>query len=223
MAIIATSEATSNIPLIETGSYPATCFKMIHVGTVSDEFEGKPTKANKVILFFEFPTEMYKFKEDSEEEPRILNQEFTLSLGAKSKLLPFLNSWRGKPFTAEEAAAFDVSKLIGVPCFISIGSKVSKKGKEFNYIVSALSLPKGMPAPAPIREQIEVNYQNLTETFGHVPAYIREKMELTPEYLSQSFRFPIEGEAIEAVEGEEVDAVAEDETVEAVPGKKLPF
>jgi hypothetical protein len=99
--------------------------------------------------------------------------------------------------------------------------KQTKKGKDFNYIVSALSLPKGMPAPAPIREQIEVNYQNLTETFGHVPAYIREKMELTPEYLSQSFRFPIEGEVIEAVEV--VDAVAEDETVEAVPGKKLPF
>jgi hypothetical protein len=192
MSIIATSEATSKLEAIETGSHIATCVQMIHIGTVSDEFEGKPVKGNKVRITFELPGLMVKFKEDEPEQPRFISKEFTLSLGSKASLRKFLDTWRGKPFTEDEARAFDVTNLLGASCMLSIGSKTSAKGQAYNTIDSALALPKGIPAPEQITPTIEVNYDNISETWKHVPKYLREKMELTPEFINSGFQFPAE-------------------------------
>jgi len=62
--------------------------------------------------------------------------------------------------------------------------------KAYNTIDSALALPKGIPAPEQITPTIEVNYDNISETWKHVPKYLREKMELTPEFINSGFSFP---------------------------------
>jgi hypothetical protein len=218
MSIIATSEATSKLEIIETGSHIATCVQMIHIGTVSDEFEGKPVKGNKVRITFELPGLMVKFKEDEPEQPRFISKEFTLSLGSKASLRKFLDTWRGKPFTEDEARAFDVTNLLGVSCMLSIGSKTSAKGQAYNTIDSALALPKGIPAPEQITPTIEVNYDNISDTWKHVPKYLREKMELTPEFINSGFSFPAEENEVSN------EPIEETEETNGEPKKKdLPF
>jgi hypothetical protein len=197
MAILATNEGSgqNRMEPIESGTHIATCVQMVHIGTVEDEFDGKPVKGNKVRLTFELPNELVKFKEDEPEQPRFISKEFTLSLNEKATLRKFLDSWRGVPFTEDEAKSFDITKLLGVSCMLSITIKKSKKsGNAYNDILSASKLMKGTEAPQILTEVIEVNYQNISETYSKVPNFIREKMVLTPEYANCGFVFPTDNE-----------------------------
>lgn len=199
MSIYATNEGNggNKFPPIENGTHVATCVQMIHIGTLEDEFEGKPVKGNKIRITFELPNEMVKFKDDEPEQPRFISKEFNLSMNEKSGLRKFLNSWRGVPFTEDEAKRFDVTKLLGLPVMLSITTKTSKNGKEYNDILSASALVKGMVKPEILTEVIEVNYENLPETWSKVPKFLREKMALTPEYSACGFVFPAEEQTTE--------------------------
>lgn len=224
MAIIATNEGGSQNRMepIESGTHIATCVQMIHVGTVEDEFDGKPVKGNKVRLTFELPNELVKFKDDEPEQPRFISKEFTLSLNEKATLRKFLDSWRGVPFTEDEAKSFDVSKLLGVACMLSITIKKSKKsGNSYNDILSASKLMKGTEAPGILTEVIEVNYQNISETYLKVPKFVREKMVLTPEYANCGFMFPDDNETPVNPAGE--PNMPADEVIERETKTGLPF
>ncbi|CAB4128511.1 hypothetical protein UFOVP105_46 [uncultured Caudovirales phage] len=226
MAIYATNESNgNNFNPIENGTHVATCVQMIHIGTVEDEFDGKPVKGNKVRITFELPNELVKFKDDEPQQPRFISKEFTLSMNEKASLRKFLNSWRGVPFTEEEAVKFDICKLLGLPVMLSITTKTSKTGKQYNDILSASALMKGMNAPEILTEVLEINYQNLKDNYSKVPKFLREKMALTPEYLSSGFVFPAdEDKPTDQSATEPETETAQTETIENVDKKvKLPF
>ena len=120
MPITATNEGGGNYAPLEAGTYPARCYSMVHIGTIQEEFQGEKKTMNKVRISWELPTELKEFKQGEGEKPYVLSKEFTLSLHEKSSLRAFLKSWRGKDFTEEEAKSFDVTKLLGVTCMLSL-------------------------------------------------------------------------------------------------------
>jgi hypothetical protein len=197
MSIFATNEGNGGMKFdpIENGTHVATCVQMIHIGTIEDEFDGKPVKGNKVRITFELPNELVKFKDDEPEQPRFISKEFTLSMNEKAGLRKFLNSWRGVPFTEDEAKRFDITKLLGLPVMLSITTKTSKTGKQYNDILSASALIKGMATPEILTEVFEINYDNIAEMWSKVPKFLREKMATTPEYSASGFVFPTDDEA----------------------------
>lgn len=228
MSIYATNEGNGGMKFdpIENGTHVATCVQMIHIGTIEDEFDGKPVKGNKVRITFELPNELVKFKDDEPEQPRFISKEFTLSMNEKAGLRKFLNSWRGVPFTEDEAKRFDITKLLGLPVMLSITTKTSKTGKQYNDILSASALIKGMNAPEILTEVFEINYENISETWSKIPNFLREKMATTPEYTASGFIFPADDQT---PKNEPKDAPETEETSEEIDpltGKKkdgLPF
>lgn len=196
--ITATSESSGNFQPIESGTYPARCYSMIHIGTVEEEFNGEKKKQNKVRITWELPTELKEFKEGEGQKPYVMSKEFTLSLHEKSTLRAFLKSWRGKDFTDEEAKAFDITKLLGVPCMVSIGH-TEKNGKTYANVNSVSPLLKGYTMPAQINQTFELNYDNFTlEAFNSLPEFLREKMKRSEEFAKIA-------NALEAVEQEKID------------------
>lgn len=180
--ITATSESSGNFQPIESGTYPARCYSMIHIGTIEEEFNGEKKRQNKVRITWELPTELKEFKEGEGQKPYVMSKEFTLSLHEKSTLRAFLKSWRGKDFTDDEAKAFDVTKLLGVPCMISVG-QTEKNGKTYANVNSVSPLLKGYTMPSQINPTFELNYDNFTiEAFNSLPEFIREKMKRSEEF-----------------------------------------
>jgi len=99
-----------------------------------------------VVMFFRL--EMKVFKEENGPQPMVLSKDFTLSMHEKSTLRKFLGDWRGKAFTDEEAKSFDITKLLGAECQISVSHQVSDKdGKTYANVKSAVMPPPGQPAP----------------------------------------------------------------------------
>jgi len=183
MAINATNNGGKQHEPINAGTYAARCYAMVHIGTIDEQIQNKPIQwINKVHFTFELPTEKMVFDESKGPECRVIGKEFTLSMNEKATLRKFLESWRGQKFTDEQAKIFDVTKLLNVPCLVSVIHKTSSKGNVYTEI-SSVSMPiSGMIVPELTNKIFEFNYDDKTENFPDVPKFIREKVVRSKEW-----------------------------------------
>lgn len=183
--IIATSNGnSSNFEPCPAGNHVARCYSMVHIGTIDDTYLGEAHTANKVRISFEFPTEKRVFKEESGEQPYALSKEFTLSMHEKSNLRKVLEGWRGKAFTEDEAKAFDITKLLGVPCLVNVIHKEKKDGTGVRAEIASISaLPKGFTCPEQINPSVVFTVNDFNwDIFETFPEWIKEKIRSSREY-----------------------------------------
>jgi len=183
MAINATSTGVKR-ELTPAGTFAARCYSMVHIGTITETILNEVKTVNKVRITWELPTETRVFNEEKGEQPMVISKEYNLSMHEKSNLRKDLESWRGKGFTEDQAENFDITKLLGIPCMLSIIHKASKSGSEYATISSVTTLPKGMDCPEQINETFEFNYddkfsEDVVELF---PDFIKDKIKSSDEY-----------------------------------------
>lgn len=187
MAIYAEKNSTQREP-IEAGLHLARCYKMILIGTVQENMviNGKATikTLKKVRIGWEFPEMLKVFKEENGEQPLVIEQEFTVSMGDKANLRKMLESWRGKPYTDEEAERVDITKLLGQPCMINLTHKKAQNGNVYEQIASVVPVPKQMKCPPQINPNYELNYDEAWDEkkFEALPDFIKDKMKTSAEY-----------------------------------------
>lgn len=140
------TEGGDFVPVPE-GTLPAACYRFIDLGTQNGEYMGAPKVARKVMLSWEITDPDTKMDDG---KPFTISSRFTWSMHEKSTLRKTLESWRGKKF--EEAdfgeGGFDVKKLLGVGCFLSI-IHTTKGDKTYSNISSVVKLPTGFPPAKP--------------------------------------------------------------------------
>jgi hypothetical protein len=188
MAIIAESTGGSNYEPVEAGTYAARCYSMVYLGTLDEKFQGQEKTLKKVRLTFELPTELKVFKEEKGEQPCVLSKDFTLSMHEKSGLRKFLQNWRGKAFTEDEAKKFDITVLLGKPCMLSVIHKTSAaNGKTYAEIAGVSTLMKGMAIAEQINPTFEFSVLDWdTEKFEMLPQFLKDKVMKSHEYMAMS-------------------------------------
>jgi hypothetical protein len=184
MSINATSNSQKR-ELIPAGNYIARCYSMIHIGTITEEIMGERKTLNKCRITWELPGELRTFDQEKGEQPMVISKEYTLSMHEKANLRRDLESWRGKAFTDDQAAKFDITKLLGVPCMLNIIHKVTKSGNDFATISNISSLPKGLVCPAQVNPSFEFNFEDKFDEFQleDFPDFIKDKIKASAEYL----------------------------------------
>lgn len=134
----------SSVPLLEPGTYPAICCQIIDLGQQFNETYH--STARKVLIGWEVIGETVEV--NGETQPRIFSKIYTASLNEKAALRRDLNAWRGRPFTAQELAAFDLKAILGAPCLISVIHQTGQTGNTYATLASISKPPKGYPFPA---------------------------------------------------------------------------
>ena len=172
------------------GQFTAVCVDVIDMGEKMEAYPGSPDKlVQKVYLVFrtgELNPELG--------EPIDIAREFSVSMGEKSNLRKFLQQWRGKSYTEDEARqGVPLHKLDKRPALISVEQKTSAaSGRIYANIISAAPLPKPMEAYLP-------------QTAGYSrPDYFGERKQ---EYAEGAKRFRA---TINAPTSHYTDAVAGD-------------
>jgi hypothetical protein len=169
------------------GNYVARCFQIIDLGTQVEVYNGDTKEQHKIRISWETPTETKVFKEELGEQPYIVSQEYTLSLGDKANLRKMLVSWRGKDFTEEELQGFDILKLLGKPCMIQVIHKTSKSGNQYITIGSVANLPKGIECPEQINPSVSLSFENWSdEIFNTLNDFIKDKIKDSKEYQQRT-------------------------------------
>ncbi len=192
VSIIASSKGGSQSEPIEAGTYFGRCYSMVHLGTLKEEYLGEVKLMNKVRLTFELPTELKVFKEENGEQPCVISKEFTLSLSEKSNLLKFLNSWRGVALSDAERQAFDIVKLVGAPCMITISHKTSATGKTYAEISGIGKVMKGMEVPPQVNPSVVFSVNQFDPLiFATFPDFIKDKISSSAEYQAMKSNAPV--------------------------------
>lgn len=185
MSIVASTNSTVK-ELIPAGNYIARCYQMIQIGHVKEVILGEVKTLNKVRIGWELPTETKVFNVEKGEQPFVISEEYTLSMHEKSNLRKMLASWRGKDFSIEEAGAFDITKLLGVPCMVNIIHKPAKSdpSRMYQKIGSVSPLAKGVICPVQSNKIMVLQYDNFDyKLFDTLPDFIKDKIKNSEEFI----------------------------------------
>jgi hypothetical protein len=148
MAFVATKPVSNYTPP-PAGMHIARCYRLIDLGTQPKSYQGKPTgEARKIMASWELLGD----DRMDDGKPFTISKSWFLSMHEKASLRKDLESWRGKPFTAEEEHSFDVSKLLGAYCLLNVVQEAGADGNNYTQIKAITPLIKGMPKPDPVNE-----------------------------------------------------------------------
>lgn len=171
--------------LIPSGVYTARCYSIIHYGNLPEKNmkTGQDEVKDKIEITFELPTEMKVFNEDKGPQPLVKGIEVNYFMSEKANLRKLLQTWRGKNFTDEEAANFNILSLMGVLATINIAHKTSSTGREYDYIASISPAMKGLTVPAQINPSRIFDVNNFTqEQFDALHDWQKKKVMTSKEY-----------------------------------------
>ena len=211
--LIAKESGNGDFEPIQQGTHMARCIRVYDLGTQQNVMYNN--SSHKVMLVFEIPDSPIENK-DGDIMPMLQSKEYTLSLAEKANLRRDLISWRGKDFTAEEAAGFDIAKVLGVPCMLSIIHKKNEKtGKTYANIGSIIKPMKGAECPLAAHKMFIYEIaEGATTTFNQIPEWIQKKISQAEEWSPVAgFKQTPPDDSMLIPAGEEYD----------IPDDSLPF
>lgn len=186
MAIKASAKG-KDFEKVPEGVWFAICNKIIFLGLQRGEFDGQQKDQEKVFIGFEVPDIQHEFERDGKKlkGPAIIGRTFTLSIGDKSNLGPFIKNWRGKAFTQDELDnGYDLEVLAGKPCQLGVTHE-TRNGRTYANVTSAGSLIKevkdaiqaGTRSVKPFDGVVIYNpYEHDDDAWDKVPKFLREKI-----------------------------------------------
>lgn len=175
---LAKSSGGSDFKPMPSGSHVGRCISVISLGTQDSPLY---PASFKVMLIWEVPGETIEI--NGKPAPMTISREYTLSLSEKANLRHDLESWRGRVFTKEELDGFDVSKVLGQPCMLSVIHKTNAKGKVYGAVSNVVGLPKGVPCPPAWHPLIGYEIEDgKNEVYKAFPDWIKNKIAACEEW-----------------------------------------
>lgn len=167
------AKSSAKRPQAPEGNHPAICIQVIDLGTQKESWEGKPKINRKIRISWELPEEKAVFSEEKGEQPFMVSRTYNFSTSEKSTFRQTLESWRGKTFTDEELKTFDIEKLLGVGCMVTIVHNEN----GYSDVKTVAALPKQLKAIMPKPENTPVYYSiedGRNDTFKNLPEFLQK-------------------------------------------------
>jgi hypothetical protein len=134
------SGGDGNFELPPAGSQAAVLVGLIELGHHENDYQGQSKGFQpRVFLVWELA------EKKSDGSPFVVGRDYTQSLGKKANLRSIVEKWRGKTLGDDEE--YDLTKLIGKPCLLSLVHKQSQNNNTYAKIDGVGALPKGMAPP----------------------------------------------------------------------------
>jgi hypothetical protein len=162
------------------GTHVARCIRLIDIGTQFGEFQGKPNALRKVVVTWELPNERMT-EGDFAGKPFLVNKWYTASIGEKANLRKDLVNWRGREFTEDELKGFEVKKILGTTCMLSLTP--NDKGKI--RVTGVMKLPKGTDAPDQVNPSLYFSLERdefNQATFDGLSEFWQKEIQKSPEW-----------------------------------------
>ncbi len=166
------------------GAHLARCYMVIDLGMQSSSYMGKPKKAHKIHIAWELPNELMQ-----DGRPFSVSSRYTLSLFDQAILRQHLESWRGRGFTDEELKGFDVKKVLGAYCQVSIVHN-TESSKTYANVKGVIQFPKGMAKPNPVNPDVYYDIENGDIT--KLPEWLQETVKKSDEWIAKTTGRPQE-------------------------------
>ena len=138
MTLIARKSASDDFELAPAGTAQGVCVDVVDLGHHPNPFSPGKTQ-HKVLVIWQVDAVSRKG------ERLTVQKRYTLSLDDRAILRHDLESWRGRSFTKEEEAGFDVQQVIGANALLNIQHATSSQTQRtYANVVSVTPLMRGM-------------------------------------------------------------------------------
>lgn len=156
MGIVLTETSSgTNFDPAPAGPHQGVCVDIVDLGMVETEYQGQKRIKPMLRVVWEIDAEM------ADGRRFLVSRRFTASLHEKSGLRAFLEAWRGRPFTTEELAGFDLDRLLKANCILNVVHRTNGD-KTFANVASVTPLLPKMarlePAGTYVRKQDRPGY-----------------------------------------------------------------
>jgi len=171
-------KAAAEFELVPAGSHIAVCDMIVDLGVQEGTGAFRKPK-RKVYLRFQLPNERLEYEKNGKKlnGPRMIGQDYTASMSEKANLRHLLASWRGREFSDEEAAKFDISIVLGRPAMLMV-MHAKKEKRTYANISGIGQLPKGIDPKTIICEGTPLLYTpDNTSTYQLLPEWLRNKID----------------------------------------------
>ncbi|MGX7703821.1 phage replication initiation protein, NGO0469 family [Methylobacterium sp. Gmos1] len=161
------------------GPQPAILYSLIDLGTQEGNYQGRITRKRKINMRFELHGEDCQMDDG---RPMSQGMTFTLSSHPKGALRPFMEAWRSKSFTDEEFEAFDLRKMLGVPCILTL-----VQDGDYMAINGISKLIAGMAPPVQKNPSIYLSLEPgefQPHLFDGLSEKMKETIRKSPEYAA---------------------------------------
>lgn len=168
---------------VPAGNHIARLYQILHIGTISNPYQGQDRQVDTIRLTFELCNEKKEFRDGEGEKPYSISQDLTFSMGKKANLRKMVEGMLGKTLKDEEALDIEIESLLGTACLLSVVHKETAAGNTIARIQSASPLPKGLEAPDMVNPKkfIDVGDADCDE-LDNLPQFLREKIQSSHEY-----------------------------------------
>ena len=173
--------------LMPAGIHAGVCDQVISLGLQRSTWGGKEKLQPKVYLRFEVPAERLEYEKDGEKvnRPMSIGVTLTNSLSEKATLRKFLESWRGREFTAAELKNFDLMQVLGKPCMITVEHNESPDKTYANIKAVSRFFPEmvvggqrvAIPEPKPEMELLAYDPDHEPGAYDRLPDWIKKKVD----------------------------------------------
>ena len=193
--LVAKDSGGIRIPPLEDGVYQAVCSDLVDIGTHRNEMYGQERR--QVVVMWSVVGENVEI--NGQMEPRVLSKKYTLSLAEKSNLKKDLNAWRTRAFTEEELQGFDLRKIVGTGCQLSVKT-VERNGKRYPKIDGVMGLPRGVKLALDVNPIVFDLDEPDVNVFEKLPAWIKKEITGSSTYAECGYTFGNESNPYEDAE-----------------------
>ncbi len=176
MPFIVTGSDTKMYTPAPEGTQQGVCVDIIDLGMLPNPFK-EGTFQRKVDVVWQ----LADTRDDGKRHQ--VKKRYTASLNDKATLRHDLESWRGRPFTFDELAGFDLESIKGANCLLNIVHKAGTKdpSKTYANVAAIMPLIRGLQKIDPLDyERYVPESQQPPPTNDDVPDYVPVE-ELTDE------------------------------------------
>jgi hypothetical protein len=184
MAITATDTGNKDFKKVSPGCHFAICNMVVDMGVQETTFKGQAKQQHKVYIRWEVPDERVSYEKDGKEieGPCSIGSTYTLSLSEKAKLRQLLQDWRGKLFTKDELAGFDITTIAGKPCQVMVQHSTGADGKVYANVTGVMGCSKEQKERARnAKSEVGVLIFALDdpdkEAFEALPKWLKDKIQ----------------------------------------------
>lgn len=174
MSLTVNGQSAAKYDPISEGTHLAVCNMLVDLGMQKSEVYGNSSK--KIRIGWEITDETIEL--DDGPKPRTISKNYTATLDERGNLRKDLAAWRGRDFTPEELAGFDLKNIVGKSCLINIVHGKGQNGNVYANVGNVMALPKGM-TPAKLSEPAVVF------DLDNDPL---EKIDTLPKFLQEMIR-----------------------------------
>ena len=168
MSLIMKNEV-GDFEITPEGTHIATCYMVVDLGHQKTTYKGVEKVKPQILVGWELTNEKMK-----DGRPFAASKIYNAFFAEKANLRKDLESWRGRKFTDEELKGFDISKLCGVPCQVTITH--SEGEKTYANVTTVTGLPKGVKAPNLVNDKV-IYAEGDSHSFQKLPEWIQKKIK----------------------------------------------